>query len=134
MHKHVVQYYETDMMGVTHHSNYVRWMEEARTEYLRKLGFPYSAVEDGGLISPIVSMECSFKKTTTFEDVIYIKAEVYEFKGVKLKFRYTMTKEDGTIVFTAKSEHCFLSKDGKIISLAKTNPDLYKLILDELVE
>ena len=39
--KHEVQYYETDRMGITHHSNYVRWMEEARTFFLREIGWPY---------------------------------------------------------------------------------------------
>ena len=39
---HRVQYYETDRMGVTHHSNYIRFMEEARVAYLEQLGFPYA--------------------------------------------------------------------------------------------
>ena len=37
---HSVQYYETDKMGIVHHSNHVRWMEEARVDYLKQLGFP----------------------------------------------------------------------------------------------
>ena len=34
-----VNYYETDKMGITHHSNYVRWMEEARIDFLEKIGW-----------------------------------------------------------------------------------------------
>lgn len=43
--KHSVQYYETDRMGITHHSNYVRWMEEARSFLLKDIGFPYDCIE-----------------------------------------------------------------------------------------
>lgn len=42
---HKVQYYETDQMGVVHHSNYIRWFEEARIDYLDKMGMSYDAVE-----------------------------------------------------------------------------------------
>lgn len=51
--KHEVQYYETDRMGITHHSNYVRWMEEARTFFLREIGWPYEKIEEEGIISPV---------------------------------------------------------------------------------
>ena len=39
--QHKVQYYETDKMGITHHSNYIRWMEEARIDFLEQLGWNY---------------------------------------------------------------------------------------------
>ena len=44
---HKVQYYETDMMGVAHHANYIHWMEEARIDFMDQLGFPYSEMEYG---------------------------------------------------------------------------------------
>ena len=40
-----VQYHETDKMGITHHSNYIRWMEEARVNYLEQIGWPYDRLE-----------------------------------------------------------------------------------------
>ena len=54
--KHEVQYYETDRMGITHHSNYVRWMEEARTFFLREIGWPYEKIEEEGIISPVIKL------------------------------------------------------------------------------
>ena len=48
---HKVMYYETDKMGVTHHSNYLRFMEEARIDYLEKIGYPYSRMIEEGLKS-----------------------------------------------------------------------------------
>lgn len=134
MYKHKVQYYETDMMGITHHSNYIRWMEEARTEYLDNLGWPYARMEQEGLISPTTHVECDYKKTCTYEDEICIEPSIYEFKGVKIKFKYVMTKEsDGSIVCIGKSEHCFIDKDGRPIAIKKVRPDLYDVIIQNVV-
>ncbi len=71
--KHEVQYYETDRMGITHHSNYVRWMEEARTFFLREIGWPYEKIEEEGIISPVTSISCDYKATSTFADEISIE-------------------------------------------------------------
>lgn len=90
MYTHKVQYYETDKMGITHHSNYVRWMEEARIDFLDKLGFPFEKLEQDGIVSPVLSVECSYKKVTIFPEVISIEVKVLEFKGVKLKLGYMM--------------------------------------------
>ena len=43
---HKVQYYETDGMGIVHHSNYIRWFEEARVDLLEQLGFGYRDLID----------------------------------------------------------------------------------------
>ena len=51
IYKHKVQYYETDKMGITHHSNYIRWMEEARIDFLSRIGWDYKSMEDSGIIS-----------------------------------------------------------------------------------
>ena len=53
--RHVVQYYETDRMNLVHHSNYVRWMEEARVDFLDQIGFPYAEMEKRGVISPVAA-------------------------------------------------------------------------------
>ena len=45
---HKVQYYETDGMGIVHHSNYIRWFEEARVDLLEQLGFGYDRIEEAG--------------------------------------------------------------------------------------
>ena len=42
---HKVQYYETDAMAIVHHSNYIRWFEEARLDYLEQIGLPYDEIE-----------------------------------------------------------------------------------------
>lgn len=133
MYQHVVQYYETDKMGVTHHSNYIRWMEEARISFLAQIGWDFAKLESMGIVSPVVSVSCEYKKTSTFSDVILIDVRVQEFRGVRLKLSYEMQKEDGTIVCTGTSEHCFLNVQGMPIRLKKEYPEFYQ-VLTELVE
>ena len=67
---HKVQYYETDKMGITHHSNYIRWMEEARIDFMEQMGWGYDKMENRGIISPVMGIQCDYKKTTTFNDRI----------------------------------------------------------------
>ena len=59
--EHLVQYYETDQMGVTHHSNYIRWFEEARTKLFEEIGLGYKGMEEMGIISPVVGLTAKYK-------------------------------------------------------------------------
>ena len=121
---HKVQYYETDKMGITHHANYIRWMEEARVDFLDQIGYGYARLERDGIISPVVSIECQYKHPTTFDDAVRIRVEVEEFKGVRLVIRYTMTNEaTGALVFTGRSTHCFTDGEGKPVVLRRQFPE-----------
>lgn len=126
--KHVVQYYETDKMGITHHSNYIRWMEEARINFLREIGWDYAKLEEEGIISPVVNVECSYKKTTTFSDEIFIQVSVLEYRGVKLVLQYTMKDNQQNVVCEAKSSHCFMDANGKVMSLARQHPEFHEAL------
>ena len=130
---HSVQYYETDRMGITHHSNYIRWMEEARIDFLRQIGWNYEKLESLGIISPVTEVNCKYKASTTFSDEVSITVSVEEFKGVRLKLRYAMHNTSGECVCEGTSEHCFVDKQGKIIRLHKEYPDFYQT-LTSLVE
>ena len=130
MYRHKVQYYETDKMLVTHHSNYIRWMEEARVDFLSKIGWPYTKLEELGIISPVISVNGKYKKSTTFDDDISIEVKIKEFKGVKLKLSYVMTRQDGEAVFEGESEHCFLTSEGKPMMIRVTYPDFYNAIME----
>ncbi|WP_165329329.1 acyl-CoA thioesterase [Streptococcus tangpeifui] len=122
---HKVQYYETDRMGITHHSNYVRWMEEARVYFLDEVGLPYDKLEADGIISPVTAVDCHYKATSTFADVIAIDISVSTLKGAKLGFDYVMTNQNGQLVCQAHSEHSFLDKTGRFVALKKVYPDFY---------
>lgn len=118
------QYHETDQMGIIHHSNYVKWMEESRISYMDQMGFSYKKVEELGVISPVVDISVSYKKQVSFDDEIQIRVSVKKYNGVSLEFNYeffNVTKSE--ICTIASSRHCFL-RDGKLISLKKEIPDL----------
>ena len=131
---HQVQYYETDKMGITHHSNYIRWMEEARVAYLAEVGWDYARLESLGVISPVTSVNCRYIKTTTFSDVVTVVVGVDEFKGVKLKMKYLMKNADGEVVCEAGSEHCFLDESGAPIRLKKAYPEFYEILSEAAAE
>lgn len=127
LYHHRVQYYETDKMGIVHHSNYIRWMEEARIDFLGQIGWSYDKLEEMGVISPVTAVDCKYKVSTRFPDVITIAVYVEEFKGVKLKLRYEMKKDD-VLVCEGTSEHCFLDGEGRIINVKRAYPGLYEAL------
>ncbi len=127
---HIVQYYETDKMGITHHSNYIRWMEEARVDFLQQMGWDYARLESLGISSPVTAVDCKYKISTTFSDRITIHVSVAEFNGVRLKLCYEMKNSDGQLVCQAHSEHCFMNRSGGFIRLKKDYPEFYKALSD----
>ncbi len=124
---HTVNYYETDKMGVTHHSNYIRFMEEARIDFLNQIGYGFERMEADGIVSPVTALTFEFKKSTTFADKITIELSVEKCSTLKLVFGYTM-KVDGKLVGTGTSTHCFF-ENGKLVSLESRYPELYGILL-----
>ena len=123
--RHIVQYYETDRMGITHHSNYIRWMEEARVHFLKEIGWSYKALEDIGVTSPVIGVEGTYKTSTTFDDEVFIEVSVKEIKGAKLILNYDMRKNTGEMVFQGISTHCFINSEGRIIRLEREYPVVF---------
>lgn len=118
---HKVQYYETDMMGVTHHANYIHWMEEARIDFMDEIGFPYRRMEAEGVLSPVKSIQVKYLKPCTFGDEVDITAGVKDFNGVVITMAYEM-RVNGEPVFTGTSEHVFLDREGKFVRMRKVMP------------
>ena len=118
------QYHETDQMGIIHHSNYVKWMEEARIGYMDQMGFTYKKVEEMGVISPVVEISVTYKKQVFFDNDIQIRVSIRKYNGISLEFNYEFFNTTRNEICTvAYSRHCFL-KDGKLISVKKELPDL----------
>lgn len=120
-----VHYYETDKMGVTHHANYIHWMEEARIAFLDELGWPFARLEAMGIVSPVTAVNCKYLATTAFDDEVTVEVTVRAFNGVTLVIGYEMRKADGTPVCTGSSEHCFLNREGRFIRLKRDFPEFY---------
>ncbi len=126
---HKVQYYETDQMKITHHSNYIRWMEEARVDYMEKIGWSYDRLEKEGMLSPVLSVNCKYKESTVFTDEIQIKVSIQECGPVRMTLAYEMTNiKNGHLVCMGTSEHCFLNPEGKPILLKKEYPAFYQAL------
>lgn len=119
-----INYYETDRMGIVHHSNYIRYLEEARCEYLKQIGFPYGELEQKGVMIPVLGVNCTYKHAVTFEDTIKIEVFIKEFSGVKFTVGYNVTNsKDGQIVIQAETKHCFTNQELKPIQLKKYYPE-----------
>ena len=124
--RHEVKYYECDRMGITHHSNYIRFMEEARVDWMDQMGYGFDRMEAEGVVSPVVAVDCRYRHTSTFKDILKIEVRVAETTPLKISFSYTMTC-GGKTICTATSTHCFL-ENGRPVSLEKRFPELYQRI------
>lgn len=122
---HKVKYYECDRMGITHHSNYIRFMEEARVDLLDQLGYGFEKMEADGVVSPVVEVNCTYRKTTTFQDEISIEVKLVKVTSLKFSFAYTGRK-DGEVVFVGESTHC-LMENGRPVKLMDRYPSLFKV-------
>ena len=120
---HKVQYYETDMMGLTHHANYIRWMEEARVDLMDQMGFPYTRMEAAGVYSPVKSLSCDYRHPSTFGDTVSIRVAVESFNGVVMAIRYEMRNQAGETVCAARSEHVFLDREGRFVRMKRALPE-----------
>lgn len=126
-------YYETDQMAIIHHSNYIRWFEEARIDFMEKMGFSYRRMEDEGVIIPVVSVFCEYKAMVKFADTVIITPKITEYTGTRLTISYEIhEKETNKLVTTGESKHCFLSKDKKISSLKKLLPQAHSCFLEAI--
>ncbi len=123
-----IHYYETDMMGITHHANYVHLMEETRIAYLESIDCSYRRMEEQGIISPVMSIACKYMAQTTFNDEVRVELRIASFNGVVLKIAYQMYKQDGTQVFSGESEHCFLNREGRFLRLKREYPAFFELL------
>jgi acyl-CoA thioester hydrolase len=128
---HTVQYYETDMMGITHHANYLHWMEEARVDLMDQMGFPYADMEARDVYCPVVSVQLDYKHSSTFNDDIIVNCAVASFRQVSMEVVYEMTNAaTGQLVCKARSKHCFVNKAGQIIRMRREMPEFCEALAE----
>lgn len=125
-----VKYYETDKMGIVHHSNYVRWFEEARMDFLTKIGYPYDKMEEMGILSPVLAVSSKYKSVIKFGEHVEIDTKVISFNGIKLVLGYEI-KLLGTneVTTVGESEHCFVDEQFKPVNMKKFNKDFYETVV-----
>lgn len=126
-----VNYYETDQMGIVHHSNYIRYMEEARLDFMEQIKLYYNAMEQEGIVIPVLSVQCEYKKPFRYGDTMDIYVTPVLFNGVKMRIEYRMCLHDTEEVYTvASSEHCFLNNELKPIRMKRDFVDTYQKLLE----
>ncbi len=129
-----VKYYETDMMGVVHHSNYIRWFEEARVDFMREADLSYRTMEGEGIQIPVVSVSCKYKTPATFDDEVVVKTWTKKYNGIVVELAYEVTRvSDGAVLVTGESSHCFVDKENfKPVNLKRMRPDMHEKFMKTL--
>ena len=126
-----INYYETDKMGIVHHSNYIRFFEEARCDLLDSCGLPYSLMEEKGIMSPVLGVSCKYKQHVTFGDMIEIHAYIKDFTGVKFTVAYEIyNKKTGVLCVIGESNHCFTDSNLKPLNIKKHHNDVYEKFIN----
>ncbi|MBC8014877.1 MAG: acyl-CoA thioesterase [Sporomusaceae bacterium] len=115
-----VRFVETDMMGVVHHSNYFRWFEMGRVEYLRQAGVFLTELMADGIVFPIIHVDCQYKASAKFDDYIVIETRLEELSPVKMVFTYKVIRQsDEVLLANGSTQSVFTNHNGKIIRMPK---------------
>lgn len=130
-----VNYYETDQMGIVHHSNYIRYFEEARLFWMEEMGIRYHELEKEGIIIPVTFVDCRYASPLHYGDCVRIAVRLARFDGIKMEFAYeVIDPETGQVHTTGKSGHCFLDSGMKPILIKKKQPEVYRRVVEALRE
>lgn len=124
-----VRFAETDAMGITHHSSYVVWMEQARTDFCRTVGMPYNEISAQGIGFLVAEIGLKYLSSSFFDDQMVVRVWVEKVGRASCRFGYQIYDETtGKICLDAFSEHAAASREGKIKRLF---PELYELLLSQ---
>lgn len=114
-HKHRVYYYETDKMGRVYHSNYLRWMDEARTEFIRAKGLSYKELEDMGTMLPVSEVNIKYLQAVEYDEEVIVKIILEKISKIKVVFKYEFYNFDMKTLFAkAETVSVFTDLNGKI--------------------
>ena len=114
---HRVKFFDTDIMGVVHHSNYIRWFETGRVEFLRAIGIDLNEMMRDGILFPIIDIGAKFHAPAHFDDDLEIATTAEALTRAKMKFSYAIRKcGDEKILAEGTSTNVFTS-GGKICRL-----------------
>ena len=130
----IVHYYETDKMGVVHHSNYIKWLEEARTHYFNETNLAYHETESYGIMSPLTDISMKFKKFIRYGDSFTVRLRITKYTGVRFRIAYTIFNQNGEELLEAESGHAFVGQDLRPVSLARAIPHRHELMAKLLTD
>lgn len=105
-----VEYHHTDQMGIVHHSNYIKFFEVARTEWLRAVGLTYAEMERRGVMMPIVDVQVKYRMPAYYDELITVRAIVDELPKARMTFRYEIYGDDGRDIASGATTLGFIDK------------------------
>ncbi len=124
-----VSFFEMDNMFIVHHSNYLKWFEIGRRDYLRKAGIPLSYINRQGFFLPLSEMECKFKSPAKYGDELILITRIASMSCAKVMFEYSIiNKSNGNTIATGKTVHAWTDKDIKPLNMEKAAPHIYALL------
>ena len=122
----VVRYAETDMMGIVHHSRYYPWFEQARTDFVKKIGMTYSGLEQAGILLPLTQTHCKYIYALPYEDEVLVTCRLEKLSVARMGFVYEVfRKRDMLKMSEGRTEHGIVGKDMRPINLKKTFPKIW---------
>lgn len=134
LYKSKVSYYETDCMNIVHHSNYIRYFEDARIQYMHDIGCDVAEMQSKGLYIPNVDAYARYKKPLKFGDEFSVEVSLVFFTGSRMIFDYKIfNNKNGELSATGRTTHCFTTPELKPISIKHSNPDYYNRLRDNTV-
>lgn len=103
-----VRYAETDQMGVVHHSNYLKYFELSRINWLNNLGISYKWMEENGVMLPVHKVALDYKKPASFDDLLKVEVTMRKIPTVRIIFDYTIHNENQELITTGMTELIFV--------------------------
>lgn len=125
--KVIVRYAETDKMGIVHHSVYPIWYELARTDFIKQIGMTYSAMEEQGIMTPLVTLNCNYMHPADYEDELTIRVSIGKLTPARVQFDYEVYKGE-ILINTGFTVHAWVGKNLKPLNMKKYFPDVYEKI------
>lgn len=121
-----VRYAETDAMGITHHSVYIVYFEEARSHYSRVRGADYADFERSGYWLTVAEVQARYRVPTRYAQAITVRCWVQEARSRGLTFAYEVVDaESGTLCVTGYSKHVCINHEAQVCLI----PDLWRDML-----
>ncbi|MES0864079.1 tol-pal system-associated acyl-CoA thioesterase [Ruegeria sp. SCPT10] len=111
-----VYYEDTDMGGVVYHANYLRYIERARSDWVRKLGNDQNAMREQGIVWVVRRVEADYLAAARFEDELVVETEMVSLSGVRLTMSQ-LVKRGETEIFRAEVTAVCMNAQGKPVRL-----------------
>ena len=108
------RYGETDQMGYVYYGRYLEYFEEARTEMIRSLGYPYTRLEESGVMLPVIHTEVDYKAPVYYDELMTVVVSLFEIPQVKLETYYrvfTERRDDPHIMGNVTL--CFMNEENR---------------------